>query len=61
MKLSDAVKYVGDQKLTDGVEKAGETFGYWSDAQAEDASLYTDVIVDENYQDKTLYAQYKAK
>lgn len=59
VKLSDAVKYVEDKKLTDGVEKAGKAFGYWSDAQADDSPVYTDVTVDENHQDKTLYAQYK--
>ncbi|WP_294797052.1 InlB B-repeat-containing protein [uncultured Fenollaria sp.] len=61
VKLSDAVKYVEDKKLTDGVEKAGKAFGYWSDAQAGDSPVYTDVTVDENYQDKTLYAQYKVE
>ncbi len=40
VKLSDAVKYVEDKKLTDGVEKAGKAFGYWSDAQADDSPLY---------------------
>lgn len=61
VKLSDAVKYVEDEKLIDGVEKAGKAFGYWSDAQADDSPVYTDVTVDENYQDKTLYAQYKVE
>lgn len=61
VKLSDAVKYVEDKKLIDGVEKAGKAFGYWSDAQADDSPVYTDVTVDENYQDKTLYAQYKVE
>lgn len=61
VKLSDAVKYVEDKKLTDGVEKAGKAFGYWSDAQADDSPIFTDVTVDENYQDKTLYAQYKVE
>lgn len=61
VKLSDAVKYVEDKKLIDGVEKAGKAFGYWSEAQADDSPVYTDVTVDENYQDKTLYAQYKVE
>ena len=61
VKLSDAVKYVEDKKLTDGVEKAGKAFGYWSDAQVDDSPIFTDVTVDENYQDKTLYAQYKVE
>ena len=61
-KISDAVKYVEDKKLTDGVEKAGKAFGYWSDAQADGSPIFTDeVVTDTLAADKTLYAQYETK